>query len=175
MYISANPGAACICSFGQCSWLQKPQVSRFRDGLHSYKRRVPRPDDQNKIRKAISARRIDPSDIPETAKTVSSTQRDIPGHSQRKRKATIDDPSASLRSVDLASSNVQGPSHTNPINVDEEPDNEEPQEEETTDELYCTMSTNIVGLQYYNGNFAIFFAQAGDLIRLQVWMDQVKK
>lgn len=109
-----------------------------------------RPEDQVKIRKAISTRRVDPSDIPESAKI---SQPGVPGPSQKKRKAESEAPVAPSRPANLASSHAQAPSAARVIDVDEEVDDDEPQEEEAIDELYCTMTTNVVGVQYYNGKF----------------------
>jgi SWI/SNF-related matrix-associated actin-dependent regulator of chromatin subfamily A3 len=114
-----------------------------------------RPDDQVKVRKAISARRVDPSDIPETARI---SQPDVSGPSQKKRKAVAEASVGPSRPAAVASSSrVQAPSATRVIDVDEELENEEPQEEESVDELYCTMTTNIVGVQYYNGKVVFLF------------------
>jgi SWI/SNF-related matrix-associated actin-dependent regulator of chromatin subfamily A3 len=108
-----------------------------------------RSEDQNKVRKAISVRHVDSSDVPTTARI---SQPEVNGSSQKKRKAAAEAPVAPSRPANIASSShAKVPSAARVIDVDEEFENEEPQEEEAVDELYCTMTTNIVGVQYYNG------------------------
>ncbi|THV02370.1 hypothetical protein K435DRAFT_963104 [Dendrothele bispora CBS 962.96] len=121
--------------------------------------------DQQKIRRAIAARHVDPADVPATARKpepsrpsvpvpstsqsssrtvatpnqVSTSHPPVPQTSigQNKRKAQ-DQP---LRPSQLVASQV--------IDIDELEDNGP--EEDAKDELYCSMRTDVVGLQYYKG------------------------
>ncbi|RDB25140.1 DNA repair protein rad5 [Hypsizygus marmoreus] len=111
------------------------------------------PQDQQKIRLAISLRRIDPADVPESAKAKPVTTPAAAGPSarpsQQKRKAEHDLLSASQSSSTsppLATQIVRDATRR----VEDEP-MEEVDEEEVKDEVYCTMNTNVVGIQYYKG------------------------
>ncbi len=120
-----------------------------------------RSDDQRRIRKAVSERRVDPADIPPSAQTVKSTSinasaASIP--SQKKRKALQEAVSGSQRpapsSQQPASSALLPATSARPppsTPVDETLAADEIPEEEPADELYSTMRTNVVGLQYYKG------------------------
>ncbi|KAF9565547.1 hypothetical protein CPC08DRAFT_815314 [Agrocybe pediades] len=105
--------------------------------------------DQNKIRMAISLRRIDPNDVPPSAKPKpkvgfanGSSQ---PSSSQGKRTATQAglDPLVQRLNAALSSSSTQARR--------KEEIEDEPYEEEVRDELYCNMVTSVVGIQYYRG------------------------
>ncbi|KAA1471714.1 hypothetical protein DENSPDRAFT_837772 [Dentipellis sp. KUC8613] len=171
-----------------------------------------RSEDQHKIRRALAARRIDPADIPESAKAPaalaaapsssqpppssqvseppSSSQPSMSqsaststpaasgsGPSQRKRKAELDAAFADAeRSLSApggsqpkplagqpGASRASGERKTNnPVGAtwEEGMENDAPPEE-SIDELYCTMSTNVVGVQYYKG-----LVDAGEQVRL---------
>ncbi|KAG7446219.1 uncharacterized protein BT62DRAFT_103756 [Guyanagaster necrorhizus] len=111
-----------------------------------------RSDDQHKIRKAVLERRVDPVDIPPSAQTVNSTSMNtsatnIP--SQKKRKALQEAASQSASSSQRPSLSACPPSSSPPV-VEIPAENETP-EDEAADELYSTMRTNVVGLQYYPG------------------------
>ncbi|KZT00465.1 uncharacterized protein LAESUDRAFT_553779 [Laetiporus sulphureus 93-53] len=121
-----------------------------------------RPEDQSKIRMAIGLRRIDTADIPESAKApnavntadaASSSQ----GPSQKKRKAAAE---AATPVSQLSSQQPQpGPSQPlrhltqNPASqtIEDEQDDDVVEIEDPKDELYCTLKTSIVGVQYYKG------------------------
>ena len=112
-----------------------------------------RVEDQAKIRKAIAQRHVDPADVPETAKEPSipalpqpSSSQTAPGTS-RKRSATLLHPSGSQASAQHFSSS----SSTRVIDISDEESTEEANAEETVDELYCIMKTQVVGIQYYHG------------------------
>ncbi|KAK0504709.1 SNF2 family N-terminal domain-containing protein [Armillaria luteobubalina] len=113
-----------------------------------------RSNDQRRIRKAVSERRVDPADIPPSAQTVKSTSikastTSIP--SQKKRKARQEAASGSQRpasSAQVPATLIRPPSSAP---VDETLVADEISEEEPADELYSTMRTNVVGLQYYKG------------------------
>lgn len=110
--------------------------------------------DQAKVRRAIANQRVDPSDIPSTAKaapptiihaTPSTSQ--APAPSQKKRKAAIEQPASHLSSARPA---VPATTHSMIHDVDED-DEVTIIEPDPVDELYRTLSTSIVGVQYYKG------------------------
>lgn len=107
-----------------------------------------KPSDQQKIRLAISLRRIDPADIPETAKSKAlnpATPNTGSGPTSLKRKAPLEvQPVVSQHSTPV----VSFPSASQAV---EEEIEEDSVDEEVKDEIYCTMATNVVGIQYYKG------------------------
>ncbi|KAF7376249.1 DNA repair protein rad5 [Mycena sanguinolenta] len=103
------------------------------------------PADQAKIRTAISRRSVDPSDVPETARVPA-----VP--SQKRRRAEFEASQAASSSQATVVSSGQQP-------VEEEED--EFVEVEPPDELYVTMQTDVVGIQYYSG-----MVGAGEEVRL---------
>ncbi|KAG5648541.1 hypothetical protein DXG03_003152 [Asterophora parasitica] len=139
-------------------------------------------EDQQKIKLAASLRRIDSGDIPESAKArpapTPSASSERP--SQRKRKAEQDrllayqgTPSSSPLTATLPSA----PGHlTLPTatQIAEDEQIEEAPTEEAKDELYCTMHTNVVGIQYYKGILSIIWP-VGFLIPFKDWWDPGKK
>ncbi|KAH8119200.1 SNF2 family N-terminal domain-containing protein [Phellopilus nigrolimitatus] len=115
-----------------------------------------RPSDQAKIRQAIARKRVDPTDVPESAKSSSitqPTQTSSPVKTQKKRKAdSLAGPSSSQTRVPSSSQSVNDGGTITQGNVIEIDDNdEEYSEEEPKDELYCMMSSQVVGVQYYKG------------------------
>ncbi|KAF5380521.1 hypothetical protein D9615_004518 [Tricholomella constricta] len=122
-----------------------------------------KPQDQQKIRLAISLRRIDPDDIPDSAKArpmptpSAGANNDRP--SQKKRKA---EPEPLLASQGAPSSSFTTSTNPTPpassrmkistaTRLAEDERVEEAPREEVRDELYCTMNTNVMGIQYYKG------------------------
>ncbi|KAL0956474.1 hypothetical protein HGRIS_002620 [Hohenbuehelia grisea] len=109
-----------------------------------------RAPDQQKIRRAIQLRRVDPSDIPSSAKVaaVDLTQRkrkadeDIPGSSQQASQAS----SSTLVGTQASSQRVANGSDETEENLDNEA-----LDDESRDELYCSLKTSVVGIQYYKG------------------------
>ncbi|KAJ7594405.1 SNF2 family N-terminal domain-containing protein [Mycena floridula] len=95
--------------------------------------------DQTKIRRAITERKVDPSDIPPSAALPSLPSRENQASVVPKRKATDDPPHASTSagSQPFASQAVD--------------DDDVVVEEESKDELFCSLSTSAVGIQYYQG------------------------
>ncbi|KAJ7497415.1 SNF2 family N-terminal domain-containing protein [Mycena latifolia] len=94
--------------------------------------------DQNKIRTAISRRRVDPSDIPKNQVLEQANM--STGPSQKRRRAEFE------------ASASQPPSSSAPLPlavVEEE--EEEVTEVEPADELYIAMKASVVGVQYYRG------------------------
>jgi len=108
------------------------------------------PEDQNKIRLAISLRRVDPADIPYTAR-VNIPPSTIPVSAPTTAPATQMGQKRTSTQAGLTArpSVASAPSHSQ-ANVEVE---KEITEEEVRDELYCTMNTNVVGIQYYRGVF----------------------
>ena len=106
-----------------------------------------RPEDQGKIRLAVGLRRVAEADIPESAKKApaASSSDGAPGPSQKKRKATFE---ASYGSSQPSASQPLRHQHSQVIEIEED---EDQPEEESRDELYCVLKTNIVGVQYYKG------------------------
>ncbi|KAF9451964.1 hypothetical protein P691DRAFT_772701 [Macrolepiota fuliginosa MF-IS2] len=99
--------------------------------------------DQAKVRLATQLRRIDPADIPESAKPKHAppvSRVSVPQASRNKRKAIEEPPRASTSCVSFAQSQMA-------IEIADD----EPQDDEIIEELYCTMHTNVVGIQYYKG------------------------
>ncbi|KAJ6500012.1 SNF2 family N-terminal domain-containing protein [Mycena vitilis] len=95
--------------------------------------------DQQKIRTAISRRRVDPSDIPITAKAPGQgATPSVP--SQKRRRAEFEAAAAASQPSSSAS---------RPLQIEDE--EEEVTEVELPDELYVTMQTEVVGVQYYRG------------------------
>ena len=136
------------------------------DGFHFL-----RTEDQKKIRTALATRRIDPADIPASAKLPSALP-SSQASSQPKPTASSNDKKRKTPHVTIeASSKGNAPAQNTPtpasqtpatqraqavanIPVDaswEEGAEDEAPEEEPRDELYCTKSTNVVGVQYYGG------------------------
>ncbi|KAK0212781.1 SNF2 family N-terminal domain-containing protein [Desarmillaria ectypa] len=111
-----------------------------------------RSDDQHRIRKAVSGRRVDPADISPSAWIAGSTPINVSATSvpsQKKRKALQQAASQSQRPALSSHGAITSacPSSFKP--VEEIPAADETSEEEAADELYSTMRTNVVGLQYY--------------------------
>lgn len=87
-------------------------------------------------------RRIDPADIPASARATAPLSSTNP--TQRKRSAA----QAGLHhSSQTHTQHTPGSSQHNA----QESIEEEVQEEEARDELYCSLKTNVVGIQYYKG------------------------
>lgn len=152
-----------------------------------------RAEDQRKVKIALATRRIDPADIPESARlapeppagngnTPSSSQtvpassqvtgppssqtapsssqpsasQSTRGPSQKKRKAAIE---AAIAASQSQGNSQAGPSQQAPVRrvqglgntTWEEGALEDAPEEDPADELYCTMTSSVVGIQYYKG------------------------
>ncbi|KAK7053402.1 hypothetical protein VNI00_004028 [Paramarasmius palmivorus] len=114
--------------------------------------------DQHKIRQAVATRSIDPSDVPSTAKNK------IVIPPQRSQGATT----TSQKRKEPPTSNVPGPSTSRTTTQPVAPQYTQPgaiqpslsqngtddagnNEVEAGEELYCTMKTKVVGIQYYTG------------------------
>lgn len=140
--------------------------------------------DKSKVRTAIANKKVAEEDIPPTARNVSVSHLDniAPANSKKRRaqedtssgsKARISPPSHSQSHLDnITPANIKKrkaqedtssgskarippPSHSQPPLFDVE-DDEVDSSEEARDELYCTLDTNVVGLQYYSGMSSVF-------------------
>jgi SWI/SNF-related matrix-associated actin-dependent regulator of chromatin subfamily A3 len=116
-----------------------------------------RPQDQAKVRRAIANQRVDPADIPLSARAAAPTIAHVtpstsqaPALRQKKRKAVFDQ--AAHTNSQSGSAGPAVPATTRSIIHDIDDDDEvtiiEP---DPVDELYCTLRTSIVGVQYYKG------------------------
>lgn len=113
--------------------------------LHRY-------EDQQKVKRAITLQRVDPADIPATAK-VAAPPAMVPsfsmpgpsfnGSTAQKRKYQPD--------VANGIQNTQGP-------LGDEDEDFMPAEPELADELYCVVKTSIVGVQYYKGTYLVAYS-----------------
>ena len=123
-----------------------------------------RREDQAKVRRAILSRRIDPADIPASAKLPIANHFDnvpAPILGQKKRKASAQEAAAA------SSSQTAVPHKPQPIassqllrclsqpaarqEMEDEDEEANAYEEEPRDELYCILDSKIVGVQYYKG------------------------
>lgn len=130
-------------------------------------RRFRRPEDQSRIRIAISLRRVDARDVPASAQaplvpvSSGSVSASGPGPSQKKRKAAFQAAYGSQKpstaqpsqSQPSASTSQMGRNATQAIVVEDEVEEVVP-EDQPIDELYVTLRTSIVGVQYYKGMFS---------------------
>jgi len=97
---------------------------------------------------AMSLRRIDPADIPESARMKKPINHVSTSNTPKKRKAAqagLGQASSTTNPTPPASASLPCPT-------------QEDVEEEIVDELYCNLTTSVVGIQYYNGR--IFFISA---------------
>ena len=97
-----------------------------------------RPEDQAKVRLAVGLGRVDPADVPASAKISSAS-------SPNKRKLP-----ASATQIHSAGSSSLGQVEIN---------DDDASSEGTVDELYCTLETTVVGIQYYHG-WSFLFCRA---------------
>lgn len=121
-------------------------------------------EDQAKIRKALKFLRVDSADIPSSAQhQPAAPQSSSVVPSQRKRKATFDE-AAAPTSPPSSSQPATSQQHSAPHRAtiipaasqqaeDEEENASAPEEEEPVDELYATLNTNVVGIQYYRVSY----------------------
>ncbi|KAG8213634.1 snf2 family protein [Butyriboletus roseoflavus] len=119
--------------------------------------------DQQKVRCAIAAQLIDPTDIPASAKIVAPpaippvmlSGPSVPGPSNgalagQKRRYQFDVAETSRSLSQLSIPNVTATQGAR-CSVGDEDDEAMLMEPEPADELYCIMNTSIVGVQYYMG------------------------
>lgn len=104
--------------------------------------------DKARVTLAMSLRRIDPADIPESARVKKPilTSNHVTSNAPKKRKAAqagLGQASSSTNPTPTASASFPCPT-------------QEDVEEEIVEELYCNLTTSVVGIQYYKGqNFFI--------------------
>ncbi|TFK54077.1 hypothetical protein OE88DRAFT_1695204 [Heliocybe sulcata] len=109
-------------------------------------------EDQHRIRRAVATRRIDPADIPASAKPPPThAGPSAGGPSQKKRKAALNASQAAAGTYRAAAPGNATPRAVEIDLTQNEEIEDDASEEESRDELYCTMSTSIVGVQYYKG------------------------
>ncbi|KAI6135693.1 SNF2 family N-terminal domain-containing protein [Pisolithus croceorrhizus] len=122
-----------------------------------------RPEDQGKVNRAIALGRVDPADIPPSARVITTPisqpvkplQPPLAANSrQRKRKQPSENSEPSVPRFSGISTG------TFPYTDDE--DEVLPTEPEPIDELYCVFKTRVVGVQYYKG-----LVGAGEQVTLQ--------
>ncbi|KAF9222676.1 hypothetical protein BS17DRAFT_708165 [Gyrodon lividus] len=128
-----------------------------------------RAEDQQKVRRAIATQRVDPADIPASAKVVAPlvttvTPSPVPSQSavassgligEKKRKLAFElsesFASTSQRSAPRASAAPVGARRLTSSALYDEDEEVMIVEPEPVDELYCVTNTSIVGVQYYKG------------------------
>ncbi|KAG1777727.1 SNF2 family N-terminal domain-containing protein [Suillus placidus] len=114
-----------------------------------------RPEDQTKVRRAIANQRVDPADVPLTAKVatpaadVTPSTSQAPAPSRKKRKAAFEQ--AVPTNSQLGSVKPTIRATISPIICDDEDDEVTIIEPDPVDVLYCNLSSSIVGVQYYKG------------------------
>ncbi|KAG2342905.1 hypothetical protein BDR05DRAFT_963717 [Suillus weaverae] len=117
-----------------------------------------RSEDQMKVRRAIANQRVDPADVPLTAKAatlavdVTPSTSQVPAPSRRKRKAAFEQ--AVPTNSQLSSVKPTIRATISPIIYDDEDDEDDEViiiEPDPVDVLYCVLSSSIVGVQYYKG------------------------
>ena len=116
-----------------------------------------RSEDHARIRLAIKNKTVHAAVARSTASASSSSQ----VAEKKKRKASFIEPSFVSTSAALSTvatiptpripNAIYPPTASQMIEVAEEADASEPEEDEPPEELYTTLNTNIVGVQYYKG------------------------
>ena len=92
-----------------------------------------RPVDKNRVKRAITLRRVDASDIPMSAKAASAPL--VIDLTQKKRKSAPEPGPSTAQASSQAIDTVEDDG-----GIDQDND-------DFGDELYCTMQTNVVGIQ----------------------------
>lgn len=115
-------------------------------------------EDQAKVRLAIKNKTVHAAVAQLTATTSNSSSQ---AAEKKKRKASFIEPSfvstpatsgvVAPTPAPRVPSAIYPPTASQMIEVAEEADFNEPEEDEPPEELYTTLNTNIVGVQYYNG------------------------
>ena len=113
--------------------------------------------DQAKIRRAITRKQVDPEDVPASAKPFvlpSSSQVTTSTTASKSGKRKASEMAGQSSSQVSSSSQVPSTHRSSGLmsgNVIEIEDDDEEQAQETRDELYCVLNTQVVGIQYYTG------------------------
>ncbi|KLO20367.1 hypothetical protein SCHPADRAFT_897662 [Schizopora paradoxa] len=116
-----------------------------------------RPADKEKVKQAIARLRVDPADVPPSARNpnLQPPPSSVKTQNGLKRKAdAIAGPSSSqtqASSSHRSASTSANRSHTSGPDVMELDSDDDNDVEEVRDELYCMINTKVVGLQYYKG------------------------
>ena len=105
-----------------------------------------RTEDQAKIRMAVGLRRVDPADVPASAKA-----KPAPGAGTSSQKRKAEDQPVAGPSRTQGGAGAGAAAKTRVIQLDDDIEEIVPVEEEAKDELYTTLRTNVVGIQYYAG------------------------
>ncbi|KAG0704509.1 SNF2 family N-terminal domain-containing protein [Suillus ampliporus] len=115
-----------------------------------------RPMDQTKVRRAIANQRVDQTDVPLTAKTATPNVAHVipstsqaPASNQKKRKAAFDQAAHTTSQLNSVRPAVR--TTIRPMIQDDEDDEVTIIKPDPIDVLYCTMSSSVVGVQYYKG------------------------
>lgn len=116
-----------------------------------------RPEDQAKIQLAIRNKTVHAAVARSTMPAPNTSQ----ATEKKKRKASFIEPSfastsrtpsaVTVTTAPRVPNAIYPPTASQMIEVAEEADANEPEEDELPEELYTTLNTNIVGVQYYNG------------------------
>jgi SWI/SNF-related matrix-associated actin-dependent regulator of chromatin subfamily A3 len=114
---------------------------------------------------------VDPADIPQTAKVaipaaahVIPSASQAPAPSRKKRKAPSQQAVPTSSQLSSVKPTIRATTTFRPIVYDDEDDEVTIIEADPVDVLYCTLSSSIVGVQYYNGEFfRIFFSHMHSL------------
>ncbi|KAI0256048.1 SNF2 family N-terminal domain-containing protein [Lactifluus subvellereus] len=128
-----------------------------------------RAEDQARVRLAVQRRRVDPADFTGSSSSSQpipqpsqSTSTQAPASSPRKRKAdTAPGPSQNHNVVMPSPTQAAARQAATGGAAWEEGADAEEIVEEQIDELYCTVSSNVVGIQYYKG-----LVDTGEQVRL---------
>jgi SWI/SNF-related matrix-associated actin-dependent regulator of chromatin subfamily A3 len=127
-----------------------------------------RSEDRGRVREALKMRRVDPTDVTGSASASSSKPLPVPQPSQVTATQQSSPPSTKKRKAEAVP--VSGPSQTQNVVAPsptqaayrqaaiggtawEEGADAREVVDEQVDELYGTLSSNVVGIQYYKGEF----------------------
>jgi SWI/SNF-related matrix-associated actin-dependent regulator of chromatin subfamily A3 len=128
-------------------------VSRWSSTALTLLRITLSPQDQQKIQLAISLRRINAEDIPESAKVNPSSSgiNHEPNSAPSGKKRKADEHVSQTTASQARNSHPSGSQIVPPSTQLVQDDSMEEAAEEVKDELYCTLVTSVVGIQYYKG------------------------
>ncbi|KAK1224593.1 hypothetical protein PQX77_012488 [Marasmius sp. AFHP31] len=111
-----------------------------------------KPSDQQKIRKAVAMRRVDPSDIPQSARPTPANVANASTSRPEKRKLPPVKSQARSPMSQPSTSQVRPaatPPSTRPAAIEDDAGTDNA--EEAIDELICEYTSKVVGIQYYHG------------------------
>lgn len=122
---------------------------------------------------------MDPADVPLTSKVATSSAAHVtpstsqaPARSQKKRKATFEQAAPTNSQLSSVKPVIRATCSPIVYDVDEDDDEDEVIliESDPVDVLYCTLSSSIVGVQYYKGDF---FCRFSSHMHLFMWCSKV--